>query len=293
MFPTSRILRPQPPSGRWAVLLVALVFQPARAATAAPAITPTETILLFNGRDLSGFYTWLAEFGPADQDRVFAVVDRVDGAPALRMSGQHVGGLVTRERYANYRLVAEYRWGLITWKPRLDRARAGSISLHCQGEDGNYKPDFRGPYMRSIEVFLAEGAVGDFILLGGYERGRSERLFPTVTASVRPDTRIWDPRGATAEFTGGRVHWFGRDSEWQDVPGYRGRINFEKPNGDWNRLEIICAGGDIACILNGTKVNEIRNATYREGRIMFPSERAEIFFRRIELHPIQAGLAHP
>lgn len=251
-----------------------------------PAITPTQPIVLFNGKDLSGFYTWLAEHGRDDPDCVFSVVDRVDGAPAIRSSGQHGGGLVTRERYANYRLVLEYRWGVITWHPRLEKVRAGSISLHCQGEDGNYRPDFRGPYMRSVEIFLAEGAVGDFILLGGYERGNPTRLFPTVTATVKPGTRIWDPNGVATEFTGGRVHWYGRDPEWKDVPGYRGRINFEKPNGEWNRIEVTCAGADITTRFNGQKVNEVRNSDYHAGRIMFPSERAEIYFRRIELHPL-------
>lgn len=277
-LPRLRVLR--------AATLGALLAIPVAAAGDASVITPTQPVILFNGRDLSGFYTWLPEHGRKDPDRVFTVVDQVDGAPAIRMSGQHTGGLVTRERYANYRLVAEYRWGLLTWKPRLDRVRAGSISLHCQGEDGNYKPDFRGPYMRSIEVFLAEGAVGDLILLGGYERGNPERLFPTLTATVKPGTRIWDPSGAATAFTGGRIHWFGHEPDWKDVPGYRGRINLEKPNGEWNRIEIVCAGGDITCTLNGVKVSEGRNASYREGRIMFPSERAEIFFRRIELRPL-------
>lgn len=269
-----------------ALVLGAFVATNLPAADGPVPITPTQPIALFNGQDLANFYTWLPEHGREDPDRVFTVVDQIDGAPALRMSGQYTGGLVTRERYANYRLVAEYRWGLITWKPRLDRARAGSISLHCQGEDGNYKSDFRGPYMRSIEVFLAEGAVGDIILLGGYERGNPVRLFPTLTATVRPGTRTWAPDGTATEFTGGRIYWHGREPEWKDVPGSRGRTNIERPNGEWNRIEIVCAGGDITCIFNGVKVNEGRNASYREGRIMFPSERAEIFFRRIELHPL-------
>jgi len=256
------------------------------AASDLPPITPRQPIVLFNGRDLSGFYSWLATYGRDDPDRVFSVVDQVDGAPAIRLSGQHGGGLVTRERYANYRLVAEYRWGLITWKPRLEKVRAGSISLHCQGEDGNYKADFRGPYMRSVEVFLAEGAVGDLILLGGHERDNPERIFPRMTATVKPGTRIWDASGTSTEFTSGRIHWYGRDPEWKDVPGYRGRINFEKPNGEWNRLEVICSDGDVTCIFNGVKVNAGRNGSFKAGRIMFPSEYAEIYFRRIELHPL-------
>ena len=43
--------------------------------------------------------------GRNDPDRVFTVVDQIDGAPAIRISGQHWGGIVTRESYTNYRLV--------------------------------------------------------------------------------------------------------------------------------------------------------------------------------------------
>jgi hypothetical protein len=96
-------------------------------------IVPREVIRLFNGKDLSGFYTWLPKFGRADPDKVFTVVDRIDGAPAVRASGQHYGGFVTLANYADYKLVLEYRWGDVTWKPRDDRARDSGILIHGQG----------------------------------------------------------------------------------------------------------------------------------------------------------------
>lgn len=277
---------------RLRVLLLAMLFcggisSSGSAADDSPAITPREKIVLFNGRDLSGFYTWEAKHGREDPDRVFTVVDQLDGAPAIRLSGQHIGGIVTRERYANYRLVAEYRWGLITWDPRKNRARAGSISLHCQGEDGNHAKDFRGPWMRAVEFFLAEGGVGDLILLGGYERGKPELIYPNLTATVKAGTTRWDPDGTPTEFKKGRIHWRGRDPAWKDVLGFRGQNDLEKPTGEWNRIEAICADGDVTCLVNGVKVNEGKNGTFRAGRIMFPSEGAEIFFRRIELHPLK------
>src|ERR1043166_7182957 len=129
----------------WPPILVAMIAS-VLAAGDGPPVIPRETIVLFNGRDLSGFYTWEVKHGREDPDRVFTVVDQIDGAPAIRLSGQHVGGIVTHNRYANYRLVAEYRWGLVTWEPRKNRVRAGSISLHCQGEDGNHAKDFRSPW---------------------------------------------------------------------------------------------------------------------------------------------------
>ena len=255
-----------------------------------PAIVPHQPIVLFNGKDLSHFYTWEAVHGREDPDRVFTVVDQIAGAPAIRLSGQHTGGIVTKDRYANYRLIAEYRWGVVTWQPRLNRIRAGAISLHCQGEDGNYRKDFRGPWMRAVEFFLGEGAVGDLVLLGGYERGQAEPIVPQLTVRLKAGAMIWDPDGAPTEVKKGRIHWRNRDPEWKDVPGFRGRHDVEKPLGEWNRIEAVCAGGNVTFFVNGVKVNEGTDGTFKEGRIMFPSEAAEIFFRRIELHPLTGPL---
>ncbi|MEK7862502.1 MAG: hypothetical protein AAB295_04475, partial [Chloroflexota bacterium] len=41
----------------------------------------------FNGKDLTNFYTWLVDHKHQDPDRVFTVVDQIDGAPAIRSSG--------------------------------------------------------------------------------------------------------------------------------------------------------------------------------------------------------------
>ena len=62
---------------------------------AAP-IQPEETITLFNGKDLSGFSTWLMDDHQEDPSRVFTVVDQIDGQPAIRVSGEGFGGFVTR-----------------------------------------------------------------------------------------------------------------------------------------------------------------------------------------------------
>jgi hypothetical protein len=84
-----------------------------------------------------------------------------------------------------------------------------------------------------------------------------------------------------------RIDWQYRDPEWKDALGFRGRLDVEKPVGEWNRYEIICAGGDVIYFLNGVKVNEGRDGSLREGRIFFQSEGAEIYFRRIELDPLK------
>src|SRR5205823_7381028 len=126
-------------------------------------------------------YTWLPKFGHEDPDHVFTIVDAIDGGPAIRASGQHLGGLITRQRYADYKLVAEFRWGALTWGDRKEHARDSGVVLHCQGEDGNYTKNFQGAWLRGLEFQMIEGGTGDIILVGGYERGRADPIIPQLT----------------------------------------------------------------------------------------------------------------
>jgi hypothetical protein len=98
-------------------VLFAFSNDPREAGPPNQVTVPGATISLFNGKDLSSFYTWLPKYGHKDPDKVFTVVNDVDGAPAIRISGQHYGGLITRKEYSNYKLVAEFRWGSKTWEP--------------------------------------------------------------------------------------------------------------------------------------------------------------------------------
>ncbi len=257
--------------------------------TAEPeVIVPAEPIHLFNGKNLDNFYTWLENHGYEDPDRVYTVVDQVDGAPAIRISGEHWGGLVTNDSYADYHLVVEFRWGAATWGSRKDRTRDSGILLHCQEPDGNTAPDFDGPWMRSVEFQIIEGGTGDIILVRGYRDG-GERIDPRITANVSQDRNgqyRWDPEGSPRVFEGGRVNWYGRDPDWQDVLGFRGPEDLEKPVGQWNRLDAFVEGDTVGYLVNGVPVNEGFDSSLTSGKLLFQSEGAEIFFRRIELHPL-------
>jgi hypothetical protein len=253
-------------------------------------ITPKETIVLFDGKsknDLSAFYTWLPKFGNEDPDKVFTVVDQIDGAPAIRSSGQHWGGIITKSNYTNYKLVTEFRWGNITWAPRTNRARDSGILLHAQGDDGNASKAFSSPWLRSVEFQIIEGGTGDIILVNGYDRGSDQVIAPRLTATVAANGKNWDPHGQPKDFTKGRIDWQYRDLGWKDVLGFRGARDVEKPVGQWNRLEAICEGGDVTYFVNGVKVMEGRNGSFKSGKLLFQSEGAEIFFRLIELHPLK------
>lgn len=228
---------------------------------------------LFNGRDLTGFYTWLKGHGKnKDPEKVFTVKDGI-----LRISGETWGGLVTEKDYENYHLTVEFKWGEKTYGSRADKARDSGILLHCVGEDGAAG----GTWMESIECQLIEGGTGDIILVGA--KGK-----PSVTAEVeqRGKENYFKPGAPARKFTGGRINWYGRDPEWKDKLGFRGSADVEKPVGEWNTLECICQGDKLTYLLNGKKVNEATQASHTKGKLLIQSEGAELFVRRVDLKPL-------
>ena len=271
-------------------LLLLLPLASSVGSAAETAVQPKETIRLFDGKSLAPFYTWLVDSHREDPLRVFTVVDQVDGAPAIRISGERWGGLVTRETYRDYRLVVEFRWGLATWGERRNAARDSGILIHGQGGDGNTGADGNGAWMRSVEAQVIEGGVGDFILVAGFD-AEGRKLLPRMTARAGTDRDgepVFDPKGEAREFESGRINWFGRDPEWADRLGFRGTQDVESPLGEWTRLEVIADGDRVTNIVNGTVVNEGTRSSLTEGRILIQSEGAEIYFRRIDLVPTRA-----
>jgi hypothetical protein len=254
----------------------------------AAAADPATAVPLFNGKDLTNFYTYLG--APAkgekpygknnDPEKVFTVHDGM-----IHITGKTFGGLITEKEFENYHLVTEFKWGEKTYAPREDKSRDSGVLVHCVGPDGAHG----GFWMESIECQMIEGGTGDFIVVAG-----KKTIGPRITCEV--EDRPTGPKGAKQpyykeggtkrEFTGGRVNWWGRDPEWQDRMGYRGKQDVEKPVGEWNRYEITCAGDTITVVLNGRVVNKATRVFPTKGKILFQSEAAEVFFRNIELTPL-------
>jgi hypothetical protein len=63
----------------------------------------------------------------------------------------------------------------------------------------------------------------------------------------------------------------------------------EKPAGEWNTIECVCAGSRVTVKLNGTVVNEAYDVFPAEGPILLQCEGSEVFFRTVELRPLKAG----
>ncbi len=241
----------------------------------APAVRSGPPLLAFNGKDLDGFYTYARHHKFADPDGVFTVADGM-----IRVSGREAGGFATRRAFADYHLVAEWKWGKETWLPRRWRARNSGIMVHCSGPDG----DALGIWMASIECQIIEGGSGDLILVPG--KGKAP---PRLSSEVRlgDDGQPYYLKGGDAiARAGGRINWWGRDPAWKDVLWFRGPDDVEAPVGGWNRMEVICDGDRITCLLNGVVVNAGSGSSLSSGKILFQSEGAEIFFRKIEIRPL-------
>ena len=116
----------------------------------------------------------------------------------------------------------------------------------------------------------------------------AEKIIPRLTMTQTTE-RIWDPNGQPKNFQSGmgHLHWQHWDPEWKDVTNFRGRRDLDRPLGQWNTAEAIADGDKLIYYFNGVKVMEGTNVWPTSGRILFQSEGAEIFFRRIELHPLR------
>ena len=231
------------------ILLTAIAIGGSSAAADLPP--PGDPIQLFNGRDLSRFDTYLRNQGfNNDPDQVFRVQDGM-----VHVSGKEYGYFITKEEYENYYLRAEFKWGLPTYPPRKGRARDSGILFHVVG------PNRVWP--KSIEFQMIEGGTGDILVVGGAE------------LTVKGETK-----------TRGRFNRFGK-GPWKDYAAYRDpEDEVGKPLGEWNVVEMIADGGTVKYWVNGTLVNEGTGGSPARGKILFQSEGAEVFFRNIELRPL-------
>jgi hypothetical protein len=231
---------------------------------------------LFNGKNLDGWYTFIKDRGKnVDPKNVFTVKDGM-----IRISGEEYGCITSNDEFENYKITVEYKWGEITYEPRVDKARDSGLLLHSVGEDGG-SDDI---WMHSIECQIIEGGTGDFIVVGDGSRNFS------ITCPVAPakqgSSYVFQPSGNMVSINSGRINWFARDPEWKDIKGFRGAKDIEKPVGKWNKIECVVKDREILIYLNGTLVNHAVDVQPQKGRIQIQSEGAEIFFKRIVLNKL-------
>lgn len=232
--------------------------------------------VLFNGKNLDGWYTFLRTTGKNHDPKGVFTVSKGN----IVISGEEYGCITTEKEYANYKLVLDFKWGNRTFAPRVDRARDSGLLIHSQGKDGAYG----GVWMNSIECQLIEGGSGDFIVVG--DGSENFAITCPVAPEMQGSSHIYQPGGEMVTIHKGRINWLHRDPDWKDVLGFRGANDVEKPVGKWNRMIVYARGNSIDVYLNGVLVNQAVNVKPSRGRIQIQSEGAELFVRKVELTPL-------
>jgi hypothetical protein len=211
---------------------------------------------------------------------VFTIVNDVDGRPAIRISGEVFGEIRSAQSFKDYHLRFQFKWGEKKWPPRAapETPRDSGLLYHVHAEPGAEGRT----WARSVELQIQEKDVGDLYAVGS-----------AIAVRVRPRPKtqpvIWD-YDPTGEWT-----FFSQRA------GSSGRVikqpDNERPNGEWNVVELVALGDDAIHIVNGRVVMRLhtpmridtdRPMPVRSGPIIFQSEGAELFYRDIEWRPITA-----
>jgi hypothetical protein len=223
---------------------------------------------LFNGVDLSGWDRYLGK--PSDGDAplglendprgVFSVVT-VDGEPAIRISGEVWGALISQEELGNFDLRAEYRWGTQVWPPLLQQdagvmyLSTGPLGAVNAGGTALSEPPGSGAFMVSMEYQLVPGDEGAAYDLGPIAYRTLSR---TPLPSVPPG---WNSIEITVQ-TGGQGPGPGQGKESRHL-----------------------LDGETVAVASGFELDwpgDPPQALDR-GKIQLQSEGAEIYFRRLEI----------
>jgi len=263
-----------------AIFVAALVSSGYAADPAEKPIVPTDGVIkLFNGKDLSGLYTWLKDAGREDPDGVYSVRDGT-----IRVSGQGLGYVATERAYADYHLIVEYKWG-----DRVDGSgyvRNAGVLLHGTGPDGSHRG---GVWMASLECQLAQGCEGDLIVIRGQnENGQTIPVDITCETTTAADGKTrWQPGGQKVRYSGKQFWWSQHEPFFREKLDTRGKDDVASPLGEWTRVECICQGDRVTVKINGVTVNEALNVWPAAGKILLQNEANEIYYRRFELHPLK------
>jgi hypothetical protein len=271
---------------RWTFLacLVAGLLGRVAAASDAPAgadvpIAPDRDIQLFNGKDLTGFYTWLQTTGREDPKKVFTVTDGM-----IHISGVGLGYLSTVQAYKDYDLTLEYKWGKYT--ETGEGVRNSGVLLNGIGPDGTAG---KGAWRTCLECQIAQGCEADLIVIRG--KDAAGKLIPaTVTSEtmIAADGKTrWHKGGKKTLYKGDQFWWSQHEPFFKELLDTRGKNDAASPVGQWTKVECICAGNRLTLRINGLTVNEFSDVFPAAGKILLQDEGSEIFYRNVVLHPLK------
>lgn len=236
---------------------------------------------LFNGRDLTGWYTFIRGCG-RDNDPM-KVITVTNGM--IHITGEEWGALITEREYANYRLTVEYRFDgtLHGWKKKRSYAPDSGILFHSVGPDAA----FAECWLASHEYNLIQGGSGDFWT--AHPKGADMFLEAEVAPTKQGGRHyVWQRGGQRVRISGNeRIARRDIAGEWRDRADAPLAPN-EYPIGQWNTAVLECRGERVLCYFNGKLVNEAVRVKPTRGKIQLQSEGCGIDFRRVTLEPLAA-----
>lgn len=263
-------MNPRTSQNRQVAALVAALLLAAPIVAAEPIVPSDHVLRPFNGQDLSGWTTWLKESGDKDPRGVFDVVDGM-----IHISGEDRGYLATAREYRDYHLVVEYKWGERTDGSKY--VRNSGVLLHKIGPDRVWPT--------SLEVQLAQGCEGDFIVIPGGDK----RATITCETRVAADGKTrWKAGGERVKYSGRQFWWSKHQPGFKELRDTRGKDDVASPLGQWTKVECICRGRRVTIKVNGQTVNECFDAFPSAGKILLQNEGNEVYFRNLELRPLAA-----
>jgi hypothetical protein len=236
---------------------------------AASAASDGGWIPLFNGKNFDGWYTFLPSTGKnVDPKKVFKVENGMIHILDIPESDekQEFGYLSTERQLSNCRIRVEFKWGTKRFVPNNENKRDSGLLYFFNG------PDKIWP--RSLEFQIQETDVGDLWILDGSR----------ITTKVENDAlNMYVLSGPQRTQSRGRIIKSG---------------DFEDRNG-WNKLELILDGDKITHLVDGRAVmrawdvkqpspdDPTQYLPVTSGRIMLQAEGAEVWFRNVEMKPLE------
>ncbi|MDR0795108.1 MAG: DUF1080 domain-containing protein [Tannerella sp.] len=181
---------------------------------------------LFNGKDLSN-WEFVVDGDSVPGSQVYSVQNG-----EILIQGRPFGYMYTKKTYRNYTLNVEWAW--------VDEpTNSGIFVIIAQTTN---------PFPNGIEVQLAAGNAGDFVMLGGSDMVE----FKAPEDRPRPRFPVVRKKEATNE----------------------------KVAGEWNKAKIIVNEGKITVYINDVFQNE-GTCPVKEGHIGLQSEGKRIKFRNV------------
>ncbi len=230
---------------------------------------PHKSLQLQLPKDSMGIYK--KAIGNDDFLQVFSVV-KEDGEPTIYVNGKVFGTLTSEAVYENYHIRLQYKWGEKKYAPRLQLPRDAGLLYHA----GN-KPMQNRVWPLAQECQIQQGDCGDY--------WKIDKAMAQIPAVYKDSNWIYS---ANADYV-----WFGEEVK---RPRCMKNPDNEKPQGEWNTVEVYTSGDSSVHVINGKVVMHLKNLSFSEngakkpmtkGRIVLQSEGAELYYRRIVLEPIK------